>query len=149
MKLDREIQQLGTEGHFEKGELEELGRLFPLFQGPVDLERDQREFKHTFQRVKEITERASSRARRHMAEKRMPIDQGSRLLADFRAALDAHLQLRRAETVSCLAANAELPCSRFDFFILSIFDENKYISLFFFTISSKKVKVFVSIFTFW
>ena len=112
LKLEREIFQLGSDTYFDKVELDELSRTFPTFQLPVDHEKEQREFKHGFSRVKEVCERASTRARRIFTDAKSPIDSGSKVLNDFRIALKAHHQVRMAAFISTLVSNVEISCSR-------------------------------------
>ena len=79
---------------------------------PVDHEKEQREFKHGFSRVKEVCERASTRARRIFSDAKSPIDGGSKVLNDFRIALKAHHKVRMAAFISTLVSNVEISCSR-------------------------------------
>ena len=112
LKLEREIFQLGSESYFEKVELDELSRMFPTFQLPVDHEKEQREFKHAFQRVKEVCERAATRTRRVFSDAKAPIDSGSKVLHDFRVALKAHHHVKMSSMIGTLVGNVEISCAR-------------------------------------
>merc|ERR1711892_1541693 len=112
LKLEREIFQFGNDTYFEKAELEELSRLFPTFQLPVDHEKEQREFKHGFARVKDICDKSEARAKRQFSGLKESIDEGSTMLHDFRLALTSHHQVRMAVMISTLLGNVELACCR-------------------------------------